>query len=192
MGLGLRSPHFQNILNGEAKVDWFEALSENYMGIKDGVGGRPLHILEKIRKNFPIVLHGVSLNIGSTDPLNLQYLEKLKTLASRIEPAWVSDHLCWTGVRGENLHDLLPLPYTRESIDHLVNRITKCQDFLGRRLVFEIVSSYISFKHSEMSEWEFVTELATRADCGILLDVNNVYVSSKNHGFDPLEFLKNI
>jgi uncharacterized protein (UPF0276 family) len=192
-GLGLRSSHFKNILGGESKVDWFEAVSENFMGIeRDSDGGRPLKILQKIRANVEIVVHGVSLNIGSTDPLNFNYLNKLKNLIEIINPNFISDHLCWTGVSGENLHDLLPLPYTPDVINHVVDRILRCQDFLKQRIVFENVSSYITFNHSELSEWDFLSEVSNRADCGILLDVNNIFVSSKNHGFDPLKYLNNI
>jgi uncharacterized protein (UPF0276 family) len=165
-------------------LSWFEALTENYIE-----GARPLSILKQIRRDYPIVLHGVSLNIGSSDPLNEEYLKKWKALVDNLEPAWVSDHLCWTGVDGENLHDLLPLPFTRSLIDHVVERIQKCQEYLGRRLVFENVSSYLTFRHSEMAEWEFVSEIARRSGSGILLDVNNVYVNSVNHGFDPHEYL---
>jgi uncharacterized protein (UPF0276 family) len=192
VGLGLRASHYSEILAGTPQVDWFEATSENYMGIEGGWGAQPFRILEQVRKDFPIVLHGVSLSIGSTDPLDIAYLARLKTLADSIEPAFVSDHLCWTGVSGENLHDLLPLPYTEEVIEHLARRIQKVQDFLGRRMVFENVSSYLTFKHSEMTEWEFISEVCRRADCGILVDVNNVFVSSVNHEFDPLDFLTGI
>jgi uncharacterized protein (UPF0276 family) len=193
-GLGLRASHFSEIAEAQTPthVEWFEATSENYMGIEGGFGARPLKMLEKIRKDFPVVLHGVSLSIGSTDPLDRHYLKKLKALTATIEPEFVSDHLCWTGVGGENLHDLLPLPYTEEVIAHLVSRIDQVQDFLGRRMVFENVSSYLSFRHSTMTEWEFIAEISRRADCGILLDVNNIYVSSVNHEFDPIEFLKGI
>jgi uncharacterized protein (UPF0276 family) len=192
IGLGLRAAYYAEILEKQPQIDWFEATSENYLGIDGGVGARPLKVLEKIRKNYPVVLHGVSLSIGSTDPLNLDYLSKLKTLAETIQPAFLSDHFCWTGVSGENLHDLLPLPYTEEVIQHLVPRIQKVQDLLGRRMVFENVSSYLTFEHSEMTEWEFITEICKRTDSGILLDVNNIYVSAVNHGFDPLEFLRGI
>jgi len=196
IGLGLRAPHFSQILETPhtdgPKIDWFEATSENYMGIDGGTGARPLKVLQKVRENYPIVLHGVSLSIGSSDPLDFKYLAKLKDLADSIQPEFVSDHLCWTGVSGENLHDLLPLPYTEEVIRHLVSRIHKVQDFLGRRMVFENVSSYLTFEHSEMQEWEFIAEVCKRADCGVLLDVNNVYVSATNHGFSPLQFLRGI
>jgi uncharacterized protein len=188
-GLGVRPQHYEALLNAaHPGVCWLEALTENYMV----PGGKPLHYLERLRARYPIALHGVSLSIGSTDPLNQQYLRDLKTLADRVEPAWVSDHLCWTGVDGINLHDLMPLPYTEEALRHITTRVAAVQDLLGRRLVLENVSSYVSFIHSEMTEWEFLSELAQRADCLLLLDVNNVYVSSVNHGFDPLAYLRGI
>jgi uncharacterized protein (UPF0276 family) len=191
-GLGLRSSHYSTILNSDPKPLWYEAIAENYMGIQSGNGGKPLAVLEKIRADHDIVLHGVSLSIGSTDPLSKNYLKNLKSLCDRIEPKWNSDHLCWTGVEGENLHDLLPLPYTEEALDHIVRRISYVQETLGRRMLFENVSTYLTFQHSEMTEWEFLKELADRADCGILLDINNIYVSSQNLGFDPLKFLDGI
>jgi uncharacterized protein (UPF0276 family) len=186
VGLGLRSTHFDEILREKPRLSWFEAISENHMR------GRPLATLLKIRADYPVVLHGVSLSIGSTDPLNRGYLRDLRELMKRSEPLWVSDHVCWTGVEGENLHDLLPLPYTEEALKHLTARILDVQEFLGRRLVLENVSTYLSFRHSEMSEWEFLSELCRRADCELLLDINNVYVSSINQGFDPLEYLKGL
>ncbi len=189
-GLGLRSAHHSDILAGRAQaIDWFEATTENYIGLEGSGAGRPLKVLEKVREDYPIVLHGVSLSIGSVDPIDFKYLARIKSLYERIQPAFVSDHLCWTGVEGENLHDLLPLPYTQEALAHLVSRIGRVQDFLGRRILLENVSSYIEFSHSEMTEWEFLSEVARQADCGILLDVNNIYVSSVNHGFDPLKYL---
>ncbi len=184
-GLGLRTTHYEEILESQPRVDWFEALSENYM-VR---GGKPLYYLERIRADYPVVLHGVSLSIGSTDPLDLEYLRALKTLADRIEPAWVSDHLCWTGMARQNIHDLLPLPYTTEAVDHVASRIARVQDFLQRPILIENVSSYVTFNQSEMTEWEFINELAERTDCLLLLDVNNVYVSGFNHGFDPHEFI---
>src|SRR5262249_23018666 len=150
---------------------------ENYFGREGIESDHPIRTLEKIRERFPIALHGVAMSIGSTDPLDLDYLKRLKHLADRIQPAWISDHLCWTGVERENLHDLLPLPYTQEAVDHVVPRIRQAQDFLGRRLLLENVSSYAEFENPEMTEWEFLSEVAERADCGILLDVNNIYVS---------------
>ncbi len=187
-GLGLRTAHYEDILNGPRRVDWFEILSENYMV----PGGKPLHYLDRIRAEYPLVMHGVSLSIGSTDPFNRDYLRDLKHLAERVQPAWISDHLCWTGVSGKNMHDLLPLPYDRETLDHVVGRIGQVQDFLGRRILLENVSSYLTYKRSEMTEWDFLREVCERADCLILLDVNNIYVSSVNHGFDPIEYLDGV
>ena len=187
-GLGLRTEHYAAVLDGSPRVDWFEILSENYLV----GGGKPLHYLDRIAERYPLVMHGVSLSIGGTAPLDRAYLESLRALARRVEPAWVSDHLCWTGVDGVNLHDLMPLPYTEEALRHVSARVAQVQDFLGRRLVLENVSSYVSYASSEMTEWEFLAELARAADCELLLDVNNVYVSSVNHGFDPEQFLRAI
>jgi uncharacterized protein (UPF0276 family) len=187
-GLGLRIPHYEAILEACPAVDWFEVLSENYMV----PGGKPLYYLDRIRERYPVVMHGVSMSIGSSDPLNLEYLSALKRLADRIQPKWISDHLCWTGVEGVNLHDLMPLPYTEDALKHVASRVEQVQDFLGRRILLENVSSYVSYKQSEMPEWEFLRELAERADCLILLDINNIYVSSYNHGFDPLDYLNGI
>ncbi len=187
-GLGLRPDHYEAILETRPRVDWFEALSENYMA----GGGKPLHYLDRIRERYPLVMHGVSLSIGSTDPLDRAYLAELKTLAERIEPAWISDHLCWTGVDGRNLHDLLPLPYTEEAVRHVAGRLRDVQDFLGRRVLLENVSSYLSYTHSTLTEWGFLSAIAEEADSLILLDVNNIYVSSRNHGFDPLAYLSGV
>jgi uncharacterized protein (UPF0276 family) len=187
-GLGLRPQHYAEILEGSPKVDWFEVISENYMV----EGGQPLRMLDRIRERYPVVMHGVSLSIASTSDLDMDYLKRLKALAARVEPKWISDHLCWTGVHGVNLHDLLPIPYTQEALDHVVDRVSQVQDALGRRLTLENVSSYVTFGQSEMSEWEFVTEVATRADCWLLFDVNNVYVSSFNHGFASGDFLNGV
>jgi uncharacterized protein (UPF0276 family) len=184
-GVGLRSEHFGRVLEAPTSVDWFEVISENFM-VK---GGRPLHVLDRVRRDYPVVLHGVSLSIGSSDPLDKRYLEALAALIKRVEPAWVSDHLCWTGVGGHNAHDLLPLPYTEEALLHTVERVSAVQDFLGRQIALENVSTYLSFAGSTMSEWEFLAQLAERADCGILLDVNNIYVSAANHDFDPATYL---
>jgi uncharacterized protein (UPF0276 family) len=184
-GVGLRTQHYSEILTALPRVDWFEVISENFMV----AGGRPLHILEAVRARYPIVLHGVSLSIGSIDPLRLDYLKQLKDLARRVEPAWISDHLCWTGVGGHNLHDLLPLPYTEEAVGHVAARVRQVQDILGRRILLENVSTYLEYQHSTMPEWEFLTAVVERADCGILLDVNNIFVSAFNHGFSPMEYL---
>lgn len=184
-GLGLRPVHYPDILEGNPRIDWFEAISENYMV----PGGRPLHALLRVRERWPVVLHGVSLSIGSTDPLDEDYLARLKTLADRVQPEWISDHLCWTGVGGINLHDLLPLPYTEEALSHVVGRVLRVQERLGRRILLENVSSYVTFAQSAVPEWEFLTEVARRADCLLLLDVNNVYVSAFNHEFDPIGYL---
>ena len=179
-GLGLRTPHYEAILSEPHAIDWLEVITENYLV----PGGKPLHYLERIRERFPLVMHGVSLSIGSTDPIDFEYLRMVRALASRIEPHWISDHLCWTGVDGRNLHDLLPLPYTEEALSQVVARVGQVQDALGRQILLENVSSYLTFHASEMTEWEFLREVALRADCNILLDINNIYVSSINHGFD--------
>jgi len=187
-GLGLRPAHYDTILNESPAVDWFEIISENYLV----PGGKPLHYLDRIRARYPLAMHGVSLSIGSRDPLNKDYLRQLKALADRIEPAWISDHLCWTGVEGINAHDLLPLPYTEEAIKHVAARIGEVQDFLGRRFLIENVSSYLTYPESVMTEWEFLREISERADCLILLDINNIYVSSFNHEFNPSSYIEAI
>ncbi|QSA98912.1 DUF692 domain-containing protein [Methylococcus sp. EFPC2] len=187
-GLGLRKEHYETILAEKPPLEWFEIITENYLVD----GGKPLHYLERIRAHYPIVMHGVSLSIGGTDPLDFGYLAKVKALAKDIEAAWISDHVCWTGVNGINLHDLLPLPYTEETLRHVCERIARVQDFLGRRILMENPSSYLSFGHSEMSEWEFIAAMAERADCLLLLDVNNIYVSARNHGFDAGQYLARI
>ena len=187
-GLGLRAQHYDDILNGNPPIDWFEIISENYMI----AGGKPLRILDSIRERFPIVMHGVSMSIASTTPPDFGYLQALKDLARRIEPKWVSDHLCWTGVHGHNLHDLLPIPYTREALDHVVSRVHLVQDYLGHPIVLENASTYVRFNNSDMTEWEFISELTRRTGCWLLFDVNNVYVSAFNHGYDPYTFLEGI
>jgi uncharacterized protein (UPF0276 family) len=187
-GLGLRVEHYAEILDGKPAVDWFEALTENYLV----PGGRPLHNLMRVRERFPIALHGVSLSIGSTTPLDLGYLAQVKALAARVQPVFISDHLCWTGVNGKNLHDLLPLPFTEEALAHVVTRVRAVQEILGCRILLENVSSYLAFNESRMTEWEFLAAVAEQSDCLLLLDVNNVYVSSVNHEFDPLTFLNGI
>ncbi len=187
-GVGLRTAHYPHILSAEPPVDWFEILSENYLD----TGGRPAYVLDFVAERYPVAMHGVSLSVGSTDPVNFDYLRKLKTLASRTKARWVSDHLCWTGVMGLNTHDLLPLPYTDEALRHVVSRVRIIQDFLERPLVLENPSSYLEFAASTWTEWDFLRAVAEQADCGLLLDVNNVYVSAYNHDFDPFEYIDNI
>jgi uncharacterized protein (UPF0276 family) len=184
-GLGLRTQHYEAVLNDRAGIDWVEILTDNYLV----PGGKPLHYLARIREQFPIAMHGVALSIGSTEALDREYLGQVRALAARFEPAWISDHLCWTGVAGRNTHDLLPLPYTEEALRHVIERVAIAQDILGRRLLLENVSSYVSFSASTLAEWEFLRAVAEEADCFILLDVNNVYVSAVNHEFDPLVYL---
>jgi len=185
VGVGLRTTHYRQILTETPPVDWFEILSENYMYTE----GRPLDILDRVASRYPIVMHGVSLSIGSTDPLDWEYLAQLKALRDRVHAVWVSDHLCWTGVAGRNVHDLLPLPYTEETLRHVAERVRQVQDFLEAPLVLENPSTYVEFVESTMTEWEFITALGEQADCGLLLDVNNVYVSAYNHGFDPVTYM---
>ena len=187
-GLGLRASHYEAIFESKPALDWFEIISENYMVS----GGRPLANLTRIRNDYPMAMHGVSLSIGSSDPLNTEYLRELKKLSDRIEPAFISDHLCWTGMAGKNLHDLMPIPYTEEAIAHVVDRVRQVQDFLGRQILLENVSSYVTFAQSEMSEWAFLRAIAERADCHILLDINNIFVSAFNHGFEPIEYVEGI
>ncbi|MEZ5521673.1 MAG: DUF692 domain-containing protein [Dokdonella sp.] len=179
-GLGLRTEHFDAVLEERPAVDWFEIISENFMV----AGGKPRHYLDSIRARYPVAMHGVSLSIGSTDPFDREYLCELRQLVRDVEPIWVSDHLCWTGTGGINSHDLLPLPYTEEAISHVVARIGEVQDFLGREILIENVSTYVSFAGAEMEEAAFLAEIVRRSGCRILLDVNNIYVSSRNHGFD--------
>lgn len=187
-GLGLRPEYYPHILSTKPAVDWFEIISENYMV----GGGRPLHYLDRMRRDYPLVMHGVSLSIGSYDPVDLNYLKQLKSLKQRVEPEWISDHLCWTGVDGVNLHDLMPLPYTEEAIHHVVQRIKQVQDYLGCQILLENVSSYVSYKQSEMPEWEFINAILQQADCFLLLDVNNLFVSAFNHGLDPHSYLNSL
>ena len=184
-GLGLRTDHYRNFVDERPAVDWLEIISENYMV----PGGKPLHYLDRIRRDYPMVMHGVSLSIGASDPFEREYLSQLRDLIDRVQPGWVSDHLCWTGIGGLNLHDLLPMPYTQAALDHLISRIEYIQEFIGRALVLENVSSYVTYQADEMSEWEFLATLARRSGCKLLLDVNNVYVSSVNHGFDPHTYI---
>ncbi len=193
VGVGLRPDYYSHFLESPPQgISWVEVISENCMDWREQKVSHPVALLKRVRANLPVVLHGVSLSIGSTDPLDKTYLKNLKNLINEIEPSCVSDHLCWTGVNGENLHDLLPLPYTQEAVQLIVEKLDAVQSFLGRRILIENVSSYVEFAHSEMTEWEFVREIIERADCGLLLDVNNVYVSSVNHGFDPLTYLRHL
>jgi uncharacterized protein (UPF0276 family) len=185
----LRAEHYQDILERKPKnVDWFEILSENYMID----GGKPLYFLDAIRQDYPMVMHGVSMSLGSTDELDFEYLKQLKALIERVEPQWFSDHLCWTGVDHINLHDLLPLPYTEEAVRHVAERISRVQDYIGRQMLIENLSSYITYCDDAMSEWEFLSAIADRADCYLLLDVNNIYVSSYNHHYDPIDYLEGV
>jgi uncharacterized protein len=188
LGVGLRNQHFSYLMNHDPEVDWFEIISENFI---DNYG-YARNVLKHLACIRPIVMHGVSLSIGSTDPLDWDYLKKLKTLAEFVQPAWVSDHLCWTGVQGVNTHDLLPLPLTEESLRHVIERVRQAQDFLERPLVLENPSSYMEFKESTLTEWAFLTELASETGCGLLLDVNNVYVSGYNHGFDAEHYIRSM
>jgi len=186
LGLGLRSQHFNQILEQNPAVDWFEVISENFMDSY----GRPRQVLKQIAERYPVVMHGVSLSIGSTDPLNFEYLKSLKTLAGEVKPAWISDHLCWTGVLNTNSHDLLPLPLNEESLKHVCDRVKQVQDYLERPIIIENPSTYASFKHSTISEWAFLKSMTEETGCGLLLDVNNVYVSSFNNDFDPVEYIE--
>jgi uncharacterized protein (UPF0276 family) len=188
IGIGLRTVHFGEILSGRPALDWFEVLSENFMD----TGGRPLFVLDQVVERYPVALHGVSLSVGSTDALDRGYLQKLRALAKRTRARWVSDHLCWTGVLGRNTHDLLPLPYDRATLRHVTRRVKQVQDALERPLVLENPSTYLEYARSTMTEWEFLSELCDAAGCGLLLDVNNVYVSSYNHGFDARQYIDGI
>jgi len=188
IGIGLRVPHYDHILTRKPAVDWFEIISENYMVD----GGRPLHILDQILEQYRVVQHGVSLYFGSTDPLNRTHLKRLKQLVQRTKTPWLTDHLCWGSVDGRYTHDLLPMPYTFEAARHTAKRIREARDFLEVPIAVENVSSYAEFHVSEMTEWEFLTEVVERADCGILLDVNNIYVSSRNHSFNPHDYVDQV
>jgi hypothetical protein len=184
-GVGLRTEHYGHVLEHTPAVDWFEVISENFMV----PGGNPRRVLRAVRERYPVALHGVSLSIGSADPLNETYLRELRRLADEVEPLWISDHLCWGSIDGAYAHDLLPLPLTEEVLAHVASRVQRVQERLGRRLLLENVSSYLTYRQSELTEWEFLAELSHRADCGLLLDINNVCVSSHNHGFDPHGYL---
>ena len=184
-GVGLRAEHYHHVLTARPPVDWFEVITENFLD----TGGQPLRTLEQVRRDYRVALHGVALSIGSTDPLDDGYLVRLRALVERLEPALVTDHLCWTGVAGRKLYDLLPLPYTEETLRHVVERVRRVQDALGRRIALENPSAYVAFRHSAMREWEFLAAVATEADCGLLIDVNNIYVSGHNLGFEPYRYL---
>ena len=187
-GLGLRTKHYHDIINEQPQIDWLEILTENYLV----PGGKPLYFLDKIAANYPIVMHGVSMSLGSQDPLNWDYLRQVKSLRDRVNARWISDHLCWTGAHSKNMHDLLPLPYTDETIKYVASRIKEVQDFLGQRMLIENVSSYLTYNESVMTEWDFLRAICEEADCLLLLDINNIYVSSYNHHFDPIEYLDGI
>ena len=187
LGLGLRPEHYQDFIRAKQRVDWLEILTDNYLV----PGGKPLHFLERIRGDYPIALHGVAMNLGSTDPLDRHYLRAVRDLAERFDATLVSDHLCWTGVHGQHLHDLLPLPYTDEAVAHVAGRIRQAQDMLGRRLVIENLSAYLE-ADTPMPEWDFLAAIAEEADCELLVDINNIYVSSRNQGFDPMAYLRGL
>lgn len=187
-GLGLRPQHYDDFLNGAVGVDFVEVISENFMV----PGGRPLHVLDRIREKHPVALHGVSMSIGSADGVDRDYLARLKALADRVRPVFLSDHLCWTRIDGFNAHDLLPLPYTEEALDTVCANIRRAQDILERRLLIENPSTYVRFADADMTEWRFLEEICARTDCDLLLDVNNIFVSATNHGFDPIAYLDGI
>lgn len=187
-GVGLRPPHYQDFLDHDQPVDFVEIISENFMVD----GGRPLHVLDRIRERYPVAMHGVSMSVGSADGIGSLYLGKLKRLADRIDPLWVSDHLCWTAIDGFNSHDLLPVPYCEEALEIVAVNIMQAQDALQRSILIENPSSYVTFAQDDMSEWQFMSELCKRTGCGILLDVNNIFVSASNHGFDALAYLDGI
>jgi uncharacterized protein len=184
-GIDLKPEHSGRFLDETPPVDWVEVISERFLNVR---GGAQAQVLERVRSNFPVTLHGVGLSLGSVDPLDGAYLKSLRALADRVEPVFVSDHLAWASMNGTEM-DLMPLPHTEEALDHVVGRVQQVQDLLGRRLLLENPSSYVRLRGSTMAEWEFLAAVACRADCGILLDVNNVYVSSRNHGFAPLDYL---
>lgn len=184
-GLGFRPTHFPDIIEHKPDVDWFEVISENYMDS----GGPQRRVLDQLKEKYPIVMHGVSLSIGTVDPINSEYLDKLKKLADDVKPKWISDHLCWTGIAHKNTHDLLPVPYTEEALKHIIERIKQVQDYLGRQIVLENPSTYLEFTASSMSEWEFIARMVDGSGCGLLLDVNNIYVSCYNHRWDPKTYI---
>lgn len=184
-GLGLRTEHYADILDQLPPLDWFEVITENYLV----EGGKPLDFLYRIREHYPMVMHGVSMSVGGTDPLDADYLASVKALADRLDVPWFSDHLCWTGTAHRNLHDLMPLPYNDDAVRHVAERIRQAQEIVGRRMLIENLSSYVTYKDSVMSEWAFLAAIAEEADCGILLDINNIYVSAFNHEFDAADYL---
>ena len=187
-GLGLRTQHYSDFLDAPQPVDWLEVISDNYMVD----GGKPLAILDRIRADYPMAMHGVSLSIGAINGLDTDYLGRLKALEQRIEPMWVSDHLCWTGAHARKLHDLMPLPFTQEALQVVERNVHQAQEALQRPLVLENVSSYVEFTTSEMTEWEFLTEICQATGCKLLLDINNIYVSAFNHGFSPSDFISGV
>lgn len=187
-GLGLRTVHYHDIIETQPKIDWFEILTENYLV----PGGKPLYYLDRIKEHYPIVMHGVSMSLGSSDPLDLAYLKQVKALASRVNARWISDHICWTGIHGKNMHDLLPLPYTEEAIAHFAKKVNQAQDILEQPLLIENASSYVTYSDSHMTEWDFVNEIIKRTGCYLLLDVNNIYVSGFNHDFEPMDYIRAI
>ena len=192
-GIGLRAPHFDAVLEQLPDVGWFEVHSENFFGLaNDHLGGKPLTYLERVREHYPISLHGVGLSLGSSDPLNLSHLKKLKQLITDIEPGLISEHLSWSSIDGRYFNDLLPMPYTEEALAHMVNRVAMTQEILGREILVENASSYLEFSSSTIPEWEFIVSLAQQSGCKILLDVNNIYVNAMNHGFDPLLFVQSV
>jgi len=187
-GLGLRHEYYDEILSNHPAVDWYEILSENYMVD----GGKPLYYLDAIAERYPLVMHGVAMSIGATKGLDMDYLQELKSLANRVKPRWISDHLCWTGSDHSNLHDLMPLPYNDETVKHVVERVKRVQDYLGEIFLLENVSSYVTYTHSVMTEWEFFSAIVEEADCMMLLDINNIYVSARNHNFDPMDYIHGV
>ncbi len=188
VGLGLRADHYDSILKSDPPIDWFEAITENYFVIDS----LPWRHLMQIKERWPVTLHGVAMSIGSADSLNWKYLHQLKAIIKRIKPLWVSDHLCWSSVRRAYLHDLLPLPHTEHVVRHVAERVRQVQDFLEQKILLENLSSYIAYSASTMTEWEFLTAVAEEADCLLLLDINNIYVNSNNHGFDPYDYINAI
>ena len=187
-GLGLRAQHYPALLESQPSLDWLEIITENFFALSS----QDIFVLDQLRQQYPLVMHGVGLSIGGTDPLNLSYLQQVRQLAARIEPVWISDHLSWTSVGGVYTHELLPLPFTQATVTHVVERIQQVQEFLGQRILIENVSSYLNFKQSTLPEWEFVCDVVKQADCYLLLDINNIYVNSINHGFDAYTYLANI